>query len=428
MFRVVSQRVRTAEPETAPHDRTHRKGAVAIVAQPQRTRIIRHAPSLNGHPLRPLPARWIDLLREGDTRGDYRSRSEAAMALALAAVNAGWQHADWHAALTDPSNTLAGWALTRPNGAHRSPRDTNRRIQATWDKAVARVLQQPPVRERREILARLADIQHAADTWHWTGRNARRDRDTLTDLLARATEAGTLAPSISTRHLTERGRRHSHRTTASALQSLANLGWVRIEQPDRPTHAPRYHLNIPAPETSGQPLHTGVSPEPREDSVQSRTTNRSDLLDGLALVTSPLAADLYAALDQSPASARELARRIGSTHPTVIRWLPRLMRLGLAARSGGGWFRGPGSVADVTCDDAREARARRASRHAGDRARWEAARAHWAAQRDAVRGRARVRCTAWREANPEPARRALSEAEMRRDWMAVADEKRRAAA
>lgn len=398
-----------------------------MMAPGRGTRPFQHGPSLNGHPLRPLPARWIDLLRAGDTRGDYRSRSEAAMALALAAVNAGWQYPDWHAALTDPSNTLADWALTRPNGAHRSPRDTNHRLQTTWNKAVARVRQNPPVRERREILARLADIQQAADTWHWTGRNARRDHDTLTDLLARATEAATLAPSISTRGLTERGRRHSHHTTTAALHNLTTQGWIRPEKPHEHGHATRYHLRIPAAISSGTNTPTGVSQLPREGHGQNRSTHRSDVMDGLALVTSPTAADLYAALDASPASARELGRRAGCSHPTASRWLPRLARLGLAYLTPDGWVRGSADVYDVTCDDAREARAKRAERHAGERARWEAARAHWAAQRDAVRGRARVRRAEWREAHPEPVRRALSEAEMRRDWMAVADAKRRAA-
>jgi hypothetical protein len=349
------------------------------------------------------------------------------MALALAAVNAGWQHADWHAALTDPSNALADWALTRPNGAHRSPRDTNRRLQATWDKAVTRVRTNPPVRERREILARLAGIQQAADTWHWTGRNARRDRDTLTDLLARATEAGTLTPSISTRDLTERGRRHSNRTTATALRNLTNLGWLHIENTNEHGHAARYRLRIPTAETGGPTMHTGVSPEPREEHGQRWTTQRSDVLDGLALVTSPVCADLYSVLTKEPASARELARRAGCSHQTASRHLPRLAKMGLAYITPDGWVRGTADVYDVTCDDAREARTKRAARHAGERACWEAARAHWTAQRATVRAGARVRRVAWREAHPEPVRRDLGEAVMRRDWMAVADAKRRAA-
>lgn len=397
------------------------------MAQPIGTVTIQHAPSPTRHPKRALPGRWIDLARDGDTQGTYRSRSEAAMALALAMANHGWTHTDWHTEMTDPGNQLAAWALTRPDGTMRSRRDTARRLDHTWTKATKRVGEQPPARTRPDILARLAEIQTEADTWTWTGRNARRDHDTLTDLLGHATRHATLTPSISVRALCELGRRHGARSTHAALHSLAERGWIRIDKPTDRKLAARYHLLTPARQATGTPGNTVVSRLPREGCVPRLTARRDQALDGLALVLSPVAADLYAALDGSPVSARELGRRVGCSHPTVARWLPRLARLGLAERGGDGWFRGAGDVATVTGEAAGEARARRAARHAGDRARWEAARAHWAAQRDGVRQRHRVRRAAWREGHPAAPGRVLSDAESRRDWMAVADARRRAA-
>jgi len=49
-----------------------------------------------------LSSTWIDMLRDGDASGYDGDRSRAAMALAVAFVNAGLTFNDWYHELTDP--------------------------------------------------------------------------------------------------------------------------------------------------------------------------------------------------------------------------------------------------------------------------------------------------------------------------------------
>lgn len=76
----------------------------------------------------------LTLLERGDVEGRYQSRSEAVMATAVAAVNAGWDEETWRHVLRD--GPLNHWADTqiRKTGARRSRRghDTERRLHTTW--------------------------------------------------------------------------------------------------------------------------------------------------------------------------------------------------------------------------------------------------------------------------------------------------------
>ena len=58
---------------------------------------------------RPLPGRWRDLLRDGDVTGRYDADHAAVMAVAVAAVRAGWSEQDYVLAMSDLDNRLADY-------------------------------------------------------------------------------------------------------------------------------------------------------------------------------------------------------------------------------------------------------------------------------------------------------------------------------
>lgn len=348
-----------------------------------------------------LAGKWIDLLRDGDHTGRYRSRSEAAMALALAMTNAGWTWPDWHREMTDDTNRLAAWALTRPDGTTRTTRDTTRRLESTWTKAQARAADRPAVNTPTDTQHLIGEIRATASTRTWHGPGGRRDRDVLTALLDLATQRGTTTPQTSVRALCEHTAYRSARTISTALRSLTEAGWLTPDRDPRRSSATTYRLALPRGGQGGQNLHMSTSHTPREAPVQELPTHRArscaqrELRD-LGLVLTPTAVEVYAALTDEPVSAREVSRRSGVSRRTVDGWLPRLAKLGLARdpAESGRWVRGdtePGVVAMER--DVVGAELGRAARHMAERVRWReqmaVREAVWLAGREAARLNAR---------------------------------------
>ena len=190
-----------------------------------------------------------ELLRDGDVHGRYASRSEAVLASALAACNAGWTQAQWREVLA--GSALAEWAVVqhRKTGArrHRNPPDTEHRLAGVWAKATRRVAERPPTSDHLSVRAELAEVHAAADRNPavWAGAAGVTDRAVLAALLTVAGAACTFTVTASTRQLAEAAN-ISASTVAIALQRLTDKGWLRRDHPATGTMAAGWRLLRPS--------------------------------------------------------------------------------------------------------------------------------------------------------------------------------------
>ena len=112
-----------------------------------------------------LSPRMNRLLRTGDnaTLG-YKSRSEMHLALALAAVNAGWTERQLLDVLLDPLNA-AGERLRE-----RSRATAQREVRRCWTKALARSTEYPAIRDREAARREIGRIRSLVEASPWRGR------------------------------------------------------------------------------------------------------------------------------------------------------------------------------------------------------------------------------------------------------------------
>jgi hypothetical protein len=322
------------------------------------------------HP-KPLSGRWVDLLRDGN-QGDYATNHAAVMAVAVAAVRAGWSFADFDAELSNPWNKLAQQHRIKDDGRQRTGSHAATKLRRDWDKAVLFARQNPTVSDRTEALQQVGLIRAAARAADWTGRSGPRDMAVLGILLDAASAHSTLTPTLSLREICERSPYRGFKTCGRAIEALALAGWITVDRREAAADQPNsYRLH--APGKGGSKRHNttvcaggtddvSVWPPPTGHSRERYSTD-------LALVFGTHAAIVHATLDPDiPQTRPQVVQRSGVSESTAKRWLRNLSRAGLARQTPKGWLQGltdPQLVAadygafDVVLD--------REARHAKDR-------------------------------------------------------------
>lgn len=308
-----------------------------------------------------LDGRWVDLARDGDTRGDYARPTAAAMAFMAAAVNAGLTFADVDALLLGGQLYDAAY-LTKSDGRRRQVRSAATLARRDYDKAVRYVADRPSVIDAAEALQTLGMLRTAIATADWPGRSGPRDKAVLEALVAIGESLGTVRPAVSLRTLCEDTPYRSAVTVKNALDSLAASGWVTRERGDTIDQPTVYTLTERGSQREQHMLYPRVGGD-----VQVTTPPSTPL----ALVLGVHAATVHATLTDLPVSRNDLHRLTGFAKSTCGKWLAQLARLGLARQTPAGWVRTTLAPEQVAFEHGADLIAlNRATAHALQRAGW----------------------------------------------------------
>lgn len=320
------------------------------------------------------------LLDTGDNGRYYKSDSERLFAIATELARLGATEADAPGLIP----LLDGPGAASLRKKHRGPEYLAGRIR----KALA-FLQQghEPPRGTRPLdpeVTKLDAIDRAIHGTCWSGRSGARDLAVAVTLLSLARCLGSTSFGVASRWLAERIG-CSHVAASSALQRLIKLGWIRMIARHTARHAARFELLIPkCMNLSSQGAGAGG-----RDRLESLMHPAEDVWRWGG--AGPGARVAWLVLDEVPKATREVAVLCGRTDSaglgTTRARLKRLESFGLAARLGGGWVRGPATLAEaVRGTRAEGAGERQRRRHAEERA----AQAAWLRDLDAAGARARV--------------------------------------
>lgn len=327
---------------------------------------------------------WRALLRDGWTPNDRHDTPwGAAQGYANASCGAGRGRDAFVRDLSDERNGLHAALRYREDGTRRTWNDFLSRLDDAWSNAETWTLDHPTVRSRTEAHQRLGEIRDAVNCHTWTGRTALRDRAVMLALLRIGDSMGSLTPRVSIRTICADTSYGSVQTVHRAISALRDAGWITTDRADATPQTPTTY-NLLTPARAVTQVNRSMVYLPVE--ACSPVSQPPDPPTDLAVVLSPHAAAVWDALPSGPGvDVPTVAGRAGVHRRTVYRWLPRLEKLGLAARDGhGGWVRGPESPDVVAKDLGVEAKVqRRADRHALEREGfhgWYAARAEAVAQ------------------------------------------------
>jgi len=357
---------------------------------------------------RPLSEPMTALLRDGVGIDNYGSRSEAVMATAVAAVNAGWDQDTWRAALEAGYSDLASWSSTqvrKGRARQRSAADAERHLVTTWRNATERVRLRPPTTDHFSVRAELAEIAATADTdpTAWSRAAGVTDRAVLAVLLDVATAACTLTPSASTRQISEAAN-ISPTTAWKSLQRLVGRGWIRQDSAASGTLAAGWRLlrpeTLPEPPAAVAQVLEALPPRRPLTATGARTSVRGHdafahtVHGGLGRV----AARLYDLLDPSGEhlTAEQLSALSGLHPRTVAKHLHALVQGGLIDVDAAGYQRAADAAGEWLDSLAEElgcagVTTRRRQRHLAQREAFVAyrtdfqARRGWAVQRGLYR-------------------------------------------
>ena len=315
---------------------------------------------------RPLSEPMTALLCDGTGVDRYGSRSEAVMATAVAAVNAGWDEDTWRTALEAGSTELSSWATTQRRDGRarqRSAADAHRRLVTTWRNATERVRQRPPTTDHFSVRAELAEIAATADVdpTAWARAAGVTDRAVLAVLLDIANAACSLTTSASTLLLSEAAN-ISPTTDCRALERLVERGWLRQETPSSGTLAATWRLlrpeALPEPPQAVAQVLEALPPRRPLTATGARTSVRRHdafahtIHGGLGRV----AARLVDLLDPTgePLTTAQLEALSGLNARTVRRHLHALVAVGVLDVDDDGYHRVPdaaGEWLDAVADE-----------------------------------------------------------------------------
>ena len=176
-----------------------------------------------------LSAGLFDLLRNGDWRHRYFSRSEVDMALALAAVNAGLTYSWLWKALCDPKNR--GGEKVRELISKKGEGVARRYLCRTVERAKSYAASRPLFRNAEEAKVALHFIKAAVERFLWKGRAGSTDRAVLGAHLAIAMRRGAFTHGASVREVAEPAGIQSTSTVSESQRRLVASGWlVRLEK------------------------------------------------------------------------------------------------------------------------------------------------------------------------------------------------------
>lgn len=332
---------------------------------------------------RPLRARWIDLIRDGN-QGDYATDAAAAMATAIAMNRAGHSYSDFARELSEPGNRLSAFYRRKDDGRPRhNPATVNAKMRRDWDKAARYTAANPQTLDRSEARQHLGLARAALRTSH-LGRSNVRNAQVLTTLISLGEDRGTVTPAVSERTLAELTGK-ARKTVAAALGDLVGRGWLIRERSSDPGVPTMYRICVP--DGAGGGGEAGVSNPPislslpRGDTA-GRVLNtlgtwqhadpRERVNVGLAQILTPQAALVYAALDGEVAlTPTALIAVTGVARATAYRWLKVLAGMGLAVRRAAGWLAGAADPDVVAAEHGvAQIEIDRVHRHAVEREGW----------------------------------------------------------
>jgi hypothetical protein len=253
-------RVSLIHPKTA----AEAVAALAPAREPQRPS---QSPAINSR-RGSLSGRMFALLRDGDREGIYRSRSEVIQALALASVNAGLSEAWLVKVLLDGRNRAG--EKVRQILADNGSRAARQYVHRSYEKAQARFVQIPPFRNRSDVLAKIDEIEHAADAMAWRGRAGATDRAVLQAHMIIARRVCRLKYGAAVREVAELSGVASPGTVSVSHRRLARGGWLVVLQASTREAPTRYLLRLPkGSQQNTHPTGGGVRPNVRLTSAQA---------------------------------------------------------------------------------------------------------------------------------------------------------------
>lgn len=358
-----------------PPGSPHRLGLPVRIVEPVDVGSVVAALSSAVREHRPLSARMARVLRFGDARANgYASRSEMLMALALAAVAAGWSADEYVTAVLDGGNAAGEKLRTRGAAA------AERYLSATWAKAERRAAERPAIRGQRSARAYLARVDAAARQTVWTGRTGASDLATLQAHVGLAAQVGRVMYSADVRSIAERAGL-AISTVSTAQRRLLRSGWLARTRCATTTEAAVWSLR---PGRLGAKSNTPISSRGGDENYECSVTRRA----GGDVTTA--AADVWrrgglgkgawlvwsALHPAAPTTFSTLREATGRHRSTIRRQLVKLAKHGLATEADGGWRRGCVDVAELerALGVAGE-RQRQRRRHEDDRERYRARRA-----------------------------------------------------
>jgi len=161
------------------------------------------------------------MLRTGDFRGRYASRSEMLLGLAMAAVNAGWTFSEY------VESILTSAAGEKLRG--RTAQAAEKYLKRCWAKAVQRAVTTPPVRNRTDAQREIISIFEAAfkEVMTWSGAAGATDAKVLIGHLDLAFEVGSPTYHVSVRTLANRTVIPAT-TVARSHRRLIKRGWLSL--------------------------------------------------------------------------------------------------------------------------------------------------------------------------------------------------------
>ncbi|NUP19853.1 MAG: winged helix-turn-helix domain-containing protein [Streptomyces sp.] len=202
---------------------------------------------------RPISARALRLLLEGDTEGRYEGRDDAdsgyrlTMALAVACSQPGrqWTPADFHQALIYTPTRGGSWArgLRERKGAEYA----EHKLTAMLAKAAAFTGATGTVTGRQDAVERVGEVRQAVEALAWPARGGKAvDQKNLAARLRMCESAGGLDHFSAVRALAEQmGCARS--TTEASNARLVRDGWLVLLEPGTGREKPsRWRLAVPA--------------------------------------------------------------------------------------------------------------------------------------------------------------------------------------
>lgn len=327
-------------------------------------------------PPKQLPS-WARAITQGgaDWSARYDDKFKARRAIVLSAVNAGWSFEDcYRAFLADASSPAFDIWTGR---AAPTLAAMTKRLREDFEKARAKASKEPPIKFADEARKTIGEIIALVNSVAWSGRAGRTDRDVMLYVLSEATRIASTTVRVSARDAAAGAGLGNAMTASRSLLRLCKAGWLRqTGERELAIQAQEYLVR-----KAEKKVSQNVTYLPQVQSQRLYVTN----CDKPGDVTSPAhevwqrsgsaARVLWLALDESPATAGELAMLADVHRSTAYRYLPRLARVGLAEKRDDGWSLGPVTPDDLvtdmgwTKDDSRTQQ--RAERFRAEREYWQ---------------------------------------------------------
>lgn len=251
-----------------------------------------------------LAPEYLRILRTGDLSrpargGNYKSKSEALISVALHAINKGVSRARFTEYVRDSRNNSSTW---------REPRRMPDFIDRAWEKADALYRRRPPISCKADAQRFVERVQRQAQV-PWRGKGGPVDQEVFKVLLEHALALGSVEFNVSLRDIASHSGRSLHAVSSSIHRIIATGRLSRIKGGNGVTrHAARYRLHLLPESFDGAPISL------------SMPSVAHDYWSGLP----PTAKQIYEALLAEPGTVAQLAQRTGRTPQTVRRQLTGL--------------------------------------------------------------------------------------------------------